>query len=57
MRWVVRTWPLQVWAARSRERRSAEIDRQIREGYERVPLNAPDAWGDMESFYEARRPR
>ena len=54
---IVRVWPVSVLYRRRRDRRNAEIDRQVKEAYERVPLNAPDAWGDLESFYEARRPR
>ena len=57
MGWIVKLWPLRAWAERSRERYNAEIDRQYKEAYERIPLNTPDAWGDLESFYEARRPR
>ena len=41
-------------AALCRERRSAEIDRHY-EAYRSVPLDAPDAWGDIESFLSARR--
>ncbi|MCY3635166.1 MAG: antitoxin MazE5 [bacterium] len=41
-------------AALCRQRRSAEIDRQY-EAYRSVPLDAPDAWGDLESFLSARR--
>ena len=54
---IVRVWPVSVWYQRRRERQEAEFSRTYKEAYERVPLNAPDAWGDMESFYEARRPR
>lgn len=41
-------------AALCRERRSAEIDQQY-EAYRSIPLDAPDAWGDLESFLSARR--
>lgn len=54
---IARAWPASAWYQRRRDRRNAEIDRQIEEAYERVPLNAPDAWGDLQSFYDARRPR
>ena len=54
---VVKLWPLRSWAERSRERYNAEIDRQYKEAYERVPLNTPDGWGDMESFIEAMHTR
>ncbi|MCY4102203.1 MAG: antitoxin MazE5 [bacterium] len=43
-------------AALCRERRRAEIDEQY-EAYDSVPLDAPDAWGDVESFLRARRRR
>ena len=43
-------------AALCRERRRAEIDEQY-EAYDGVPLDAPDAWGDVESFLRARRRR
>ena len=32
--------------------RKAEIDRSY-EAYDRIPLNTPDEWGDMESFLDA----
>ncbi len=32
--------------------RRAEIDRSY-EAYDRIPLNTPDEWGDMESFLDA----
>lgn len=32
--------------------RRAEIDRSY-EAYDRIPLNTPDEWGDLESFMEA----
>lgn len=41
-------------AALCRQRRSEEINRQY-EAYRSVPLDAPDAWGDLESFLSARR--
>ena len=43
-------------AALCRQRRNLEIDRQY-EVYGTVPLDAPDAWGDLESFLRARRVR
>jgi len=43
-------------AALCREHRRAEIDEQY-EAYDSVPLDAPDAWGDVESFLRARRRR
>ena len=39
-----------------RRRDRTEIDRQY-EAYDAVPLDAPDAWGDVESFLSARRGR
>ena len=57
MRWIVMVWPVSVWYQRRRERRDAEFSRRYKEAYERVPLNTPDGWGDMESFLNARRPR
>ena len=58
MGWIVRIGPVRVWVERRRERWNAEFARQYKEAYERVPLDAPDAWGDMESFLDAmhRRP-
>lgn len=55
---VVKIWPLRGWARRSRERWDTEFARQYKEAYERVPLDAPDAWGDMASFLDEmhRRP-
>ncbi len=32
--------------------RRAEIDRSY-EAYDRIPLNTPDEWGDLESFMQA----
>lgn len=32
--------------------RRAEIDRSY-EAYDRIPLNTPDEWGDLESFMDA----
>jgi len=32
--------------------RRAEIDRSY-EAYDRIPLNTPDEWGDMESFLDS----
>lgn len=32
--------------------RSAEIDRSY-EAYDRIPLDTPDEWGDMESFMQS----
>lgn len=32
--------------------RRAEIDRSY-EAYDRVPLNTPDEWGDLESFMQS----
>ena len=43
-------------AALCRERRRAEVDEQY-EAYDAVPLDAPDAWGDVESFLRAGRAR
>ena len=43
-------------AALCRERRRAEIDEQY-EAYDAVPLDTPDAWGDVESFLRAGRAR
>ena len=54
---VVRIWPVGVWYRRCRERYEAEVSRQYKEAYERVPLNAPDGWGDLESFLEAMHTR
>lgn len=33
-------------------RRRAEIDRSY-EAYDRIPLNTPDEWGDLESFLQS----
>ena len=33
-------------------RRRAEIDRSY-EAYDRIPLNTPDEWGDLESFLDS----
>ena len=49
---IVRAWPVSVWYQRRRDRYNAEIDRQYKEAYERVPLDTPDDWGDMESCLE-----
>ncbi len=35
-----------------KEHRRAEIDKQY-EAYDRIPLDTPDAWGDLKSFMEA----
>lgn len=43
-------------AALCRERRRAEVDEQYA-AYDAVPLDAPDAWGDVESFLKVRRTR
>ena len=32
--------------------RNAEIDASY-DAYDRIPLSAPDAWGDLESWHEA----
>ncbi len=32
--------------------RKAEIDRSY-EAYDRIPLNTPDEWGDLESFMDS----
>jgi hypothetical protein len=32
------------------ELRRSEIDASYREAYDRVPFDAPDAWGDLASF-------
>lgn len=39
-------------AALLAQERRAEIDASY-EVYDRIPLNAPDAWGDLESWGEA----
>ena len=31
----------------------AEVDASYREAYDRLPLDAPDAWGDLASFRAA----
>lgn len=33
-------------------RRRADIDRSY-EAYDRIPLNTPDEWGDLESFMQS----
>jgi Arc/MetJ-type ribon-helix-helix transcriptional regulator len=33
-----------------RDDREAEIDRQIIEGYRRIPPGTPDEWGDPDAF-------
>lgn len=56
-KWTSRVWPVRVWVERCRRRRNAEVDRQYGEAYRRVPLDTPDAWGDLESFLNARHGR
>ncbi len=40
--------------ALSTRHREAEIDAAY-EVYDRIPLNTPDAWGDLASFHEANQ--
>jgi predicted transcriptional regulator len=35
------------------EDREREIDRQIIEGYQRIPQGTPDEWGDLDAWHTA----